>query len=72
MVLAAALHQNRANAFDNAFAKVPLANPNAPRHVEVYLFAVDYPDYDRRMEAIAFVAQMNMAWDMPHLQLAPR
>jgi hypothetical protein len=69
MVLAAALHQQRANAFDNAFADVPLANPDAPRHVEVYLFSQDYPDYSRRMEAIAFVARVNMAWDMPHLTL---
>lgn len=65
MVLAAALHQSHATAFDN----VPLANPNAPRHVEVYLFQRDFPDYDRRMEVISHMARMNMDWDMPHLQL---
>ena len=54
----------------NPFGHAELANPDAPRHVEVYLFTQDYPDYDKRMEVIAFVARMNMGWDMPHLTLA--
>ena len=61
MVLAAALHQSRQLAVDLE---------HYPEVDGVYLFATDYPDYDRRMEAIAFVAWMNMAWDMPHLTLA--
>lgn len=61
MVLAAALHQSRQLAIDLEH----------DHEVDgVYLFATDYPDYNRRMEAIAFVARVNMAWDMPHLTLA--
>jgi len=29
----------------------------------VYLFAEEFPDYDRRMEVIAFLARMHMMWD---------
>lgn len=65
MVLAAALHQAR-HTFDPE-----LANPNAPKHCEVYLFTRDFPDYDRRMEAIRVVFEAWMKWDC-QLTLAPR
>jgi len=29
----------------------------------VYLFAPEFPDYNRRMEVIAFMARMHMLWD---------
>jgi len=29
----------------------------------VYLFAEEFPEYDRRMEVIAFLVRMHMGWD---------
>lgn len=64
MVLAAALNQTR-----NPFNGIELANPNAPAHVEIYLFATHYPNYAERMAVIALMAKVHLGWDMPHLKL---
>lgn len=61
MVLAAALHQARHDA--------AIAYRDDHDAEGVYLFAADFPEYDRRMEAIATVARMWVGWDIPHLSL---
>jgi hypothetical protein len=67
MVLAAALHQNR-HAHGGKLTGADGWLIDLDESV-VYLFNDDYPDYDRRMEAIRFAFDMNMYWDMPHLTL---
>lgn len=62
MVLATALHQVRHNE--------AIVYRNDRDAEGVYLFATDFPEYDRRMEAIATVARMWIGWDIPHLALA--
>ena len=55
MVLAAALHQSRHDHDDGG----------------VYLFAPDFPEYDRRMEVISLLTKMWMRWES-EFTLAPR
>lgn len=58
MVLAAALHQSRHDPRD-AF----IVYRDDQDTTGVYLFASEFPDYDRRMEVIAFMARMQMGWE---------
>lgn len=54
MVLAAALHQVRHDAIVYRDGHDPTG---------VYLFAEEFPEYDRRMEVIAFLTRMRMEWE---------
>lgn len=37
--------------------------------MKITYFADSYPDYETRMQVIAFMFAYNMAWDIPELKL---